>query len=46
MANKGQYSNVNKLPKSAVTCSQDILNQVLGHVITQVNAGFVDMAQC
>ena len=44
-ANKGQHSNVNKLPKSAVMCSQDILNQVLGHVITQVNAGFVDMAQ-
>ena len=44
-ANKGQHSNVNKLPKSAVVCSQDILNQVSGHVITQVNAGFVDMAQ-
>ena len=44
-ANKGQHSNVNKLPKSAVMCSQDILNQVSGHVITQVNAGFVDMAQ-
>ena len=44
-ANKGQHSNVNKFPKSAVVCSQDILNQVSGHVITQVNAGFVDMAQ-
>ena len=26
-------------------CSQDLLNKVSGHVITQVNAGFVDMAQ-
>ena len=44
-ANKGQHSNVNKLPKSAAMCSQDIQNQVSSHVITHVNAGFVDMAQ-
>ena len=44
-ATKGQHSNVNKLPRSAAMCSQEILNQVSDHVITQVNAGFVDMAQ-
>ena len=44
--NKGQDSNVNKLPKCKVMCSQDILNQVSGHFITQVNAGLWIWHRC
>ena len=44
-AYKGQHSNLNKMPRSAVTRSQYVDQPVTDDFISQVNTGFVDMAQ-
>ena len=43
--NKGQHSNLNKMPRSVVTRSQYVDQAMADDFISQVNTGFVDMAQ-
>ena len=43
-ANKGQHSNFNRMPRSVVTMSQYV-DQAMQMTVSQVNTGFVDMAQ-
>ena len=44
-ANKGQHSNLSKMPRSVVTRSQYVDQAIADAFISQVNTGFVDMAQ-